>query len=120
MNERRRFSRVNIIFEAEVEFQGRVYSAEIINLALKGVLLTIKDFAGKKNDLCEISITVSEDVIMTFQSKLVHHQGNNFGFKFETSDLDSISHLRKCLEFNVNDPKIIEEELFFLATGHSE
>lgn len=118
MNERRHFSRLNLSFGAEVDFQGQTYSGEIIDLALKGVLLELEHFPAQKNDLCTIRIPLSELVVMTFEGRLIHQEDNRFGFKFEYMDLDSLTHLRKCLEFNADDPDKIAEELFFLAINN--
>ena len=51
---------------------------------------------------------------MKFTSKLVHVEGNHFGFKFEEVDINSMTHLRRFLEFNYGEPEKIKQELFFL------
>lgn len=116
--DRRHFSRLNLNFQVEIQFQDKIYSGKILDLSLKGVLLELQDFPAQIDDNCVITIYLSEDVVMTFKSLLVHHEEDNFGFKFISADLDSMTHLRLCLQFNSDEPEKIEDELFFLVAGN--
>ncbi len=115
MEEKRRFSRLNLAFDAQVKFADNVYTGEVLDLSLKGVLIELENFPVELGSLCEVMIPLSEEIVMNFASTLVHEEGNNFGFKFESIDLDSMTHLRRCLEFNADDPEKITQELFFLV-----
>ncbi len=114
MEDRRRFTRFDLDVEAEIENQGQLYPSEILDIALKGVLLNCNSFSGQIGQTYEIKITLSPQVVMQFHSTLVHQESNNFGFKFVSQSLDSLSHLRSLLEFNSEDPDQIQKELFFL------
>lgn len=116
MNDQRNFTRIRSDLRAEVEFNNNTYQGQVLDLSLKGVLINLPDNPLSLEDSCEIKIPLhSTGVIMSFHSTLVHKSGDNVGFRFEDEDLQSIVHLRRLIELNVNDPQKITDELFFLV-----
>jgi hypothetical protein len=113
-HEQRRFSRLPLNFDASVEYESRVYSATVVDIALKGVLLEMQQSSCLLEAQCEIKIFLASDIVMRFQSQLVHIQGDRYGFVFQQEDLESITHLRRLLELNADRPQNVTAELAFL------
>ena len=116
MNDQRRFTRIDSDLTAQVEFSDNSYWGRVLDLSLKGVLVNLPENSLPLEAICEIKIPLhSNGVVMSFHSTLVHRKENNFGFRFENGDLQSVVHLRRLLELNVDDPQKIRKELFFLV-----
>lgn len=114
MDNRRKFTRFNLGIEAEIQNKDKLYRTEVLDISLKGILVNSSSFVGELGENYVIQIVLSPEIIMTFNSLLVHQENTNFGFKFMSQSLDSLSHLRSLLEFNSDDPDMVQEELFFL------
>lgn len=115
MSDRRNFSRLEFDFDAWVEYENKVYRAQVLDLALKGALLEIELLPCPLLASCLLKISLSPEVLITFKSQLVHVEDNNYGFVFQEEDLRSMIHLRRLLELNADNPQQIKSELSFLA-----
>ncbi|MGR3175634.1 MAG: PilZ domain-containing protein [Candidatus Scalindua sp.] len=116
MDEKRNFSRINFTASTQVEFNDNVYEGELLDLSLRGALLSLKDQVPLKlNDRCVIRISLhSSDIKLVFDSELTHINKNNLGFKFLGEDVETMTHLRNLLSLNVGDYDKITDELDFL------
>ena len=116
MEDKRRLSRVDFYTSGNLMWSGRSIPFELVNISLKGVLLSIPS-----NENLDMGETGKIDILLpnsslkiSVDATLVHREKSNFGFKFLEIDLDSMIHLRKLMEYNTADPKKIGEELAFL------
>ncbi len=114
MDNRRAFTRLNWDIEAEILQNDYLDRAEVLDISLKGVLLNSPSFSGQMGEFYIITMALSSEVVIGFNAQLIHQENTNFGFKFVSQSLDSLSHLRSLLEFNRDDPDTIQNELFFL------
>ncbi|NPA25866.1 MAG: PilZ domain-containing protein [Deltaproteobacteria bacterium] len=118
MKEQRNFSRIKFPAHCKLEIAGHPHGAELLDISLRGALvrtteplpLTIGEQALIKVFLPESSISLN------FSSLLVHQdrEKNNYGFKFISYDAESMTHLRRILEYNLEDHEKAIRELFFL------
>lgn len=117
MNERRRYSRLDFTSQSVLVCQGRKYSTRLIDISMKGALIDIPgEWSGKpglKGDL-EILLTDS-NITIIMKVEVAHVDEETLGLRCYTIDLDSMTHLRRLLELNLGDPKLVERELFMLG-----
>ena len=115
MDEKRYFSRINFKAYSQIEFKDKMYEGELLDLSMRGALLNFKEeIPLQMNNSCTLIIHLhSSDIKLIFEAELVHIHENNFGFKFISEDVGTITHLRNLLSLNVGDYDKITEELEF-------
>lgn len=112
ISERRRFSRVD--FDAVVELtQGaQTWTAKLVDISLKGLLLTQSGTLPlPKDQSIQVKIVLSDQTPITMDAEIVHQSATQLGLACSLIDLDSISHLRRLIELNLGDPAAAEREL---------
>jgi len=113
-DDRRDFRRLPFEADVELEHRGREIEATLLDISLKGFLITVSDV--------DIDLEPGERVYSTirledqgpeiqFDARAVHRQQSAIGFEWVEIDDDSFSHLRRLLELNFGDPEKIEREL---------
>ena len=116
MEENRNFSRVKFQAHTKIEIEGHPYGSELLDISMKGALIKSADtlpLSLKEDALIKIFLP-SSSVSMNFSARLVHLEGIHYGFKFTSYDASSMTHLRRLLEFNLDDQEQVIKELFFL------
>jgi hypothetical protein len=114
--ESRHFSRIP--FQAEVQlqiqFEDVVQTAQLLDISLKGALvnteqLVIKSLNGKN---CNVVLLLGRDgEHITMNGKVVHQEGAFIGIECKHIDLDSMTSLRRLVELNLGNEKLLEREL---------
>lgn len=111
-NEKRHFVRVPFISNAHISFNGQDWECHLLDISLKGVLIEpTQQFQLAKDALYSITLTLSKDVVISMEAKVIHLETNHIGLQWSDIDLDSITELRRLLEYNSNDPEEIYREL---------
>ena len=79
MNEKRYFSRINFTAQTKIELNDNVYEGELLDLSLRGGLLSFKDQVPMKTkDKCTLIICLhSSDIKLIFEAELTHIHKNN-------------------------------------------
>ncbi|MDT8427424.1 MAG: PilZ domain-containing protein [Pseudomonadales bacterium] len=111
-DERRLFTR--IFFDAEsVLAQGdKAWSVQLIDISLHGLLVETAEAAEiDKTALCTVSIHLGGDVQIQMQGNIVRQRGNRLGMNCAGVELESLMHLRRLVELNQGDSKLLEREL---------
>lgn len=118
MDEKRYFSRISFKAHSQIEFNNKVFEGELLDLSLRGALLSFKDqIPLKTSERCTLIIHLhSSDIKLIFEAELTHIQKNNLGFKFLEEDVGTMTHLRNLLSLNVGDYDKITDELEFWLT----
>jgi hypothetical protein len=114
---RRHFSRIPfqvdvlLHFHQENEFQ----TAHLLDISLKGALVKIiksisdSSYSGK---ICTMDLQLDEgEEHIIMEGKVVHQEGQFIGFECQHIDLDSMTNLRRLVELNMGDEKLLEREL---------
>lgn len=109
---RRRFTR--IFFDAEtVLSQGeQEWSVQLIDISLQGIL--IRQLPGQNIDPdqpAEACIHLGGDIQIRMELRLANRDDDLLGFHCENIDLDSLTHLRRLVELNLGDTRLLEREL---------
>lgn len=110
--ERRQYSR--IIFEADATItQGnKSFDAQLLDISLNGLLVKTPEQYRVRCDMpCTAKIILSDAVHISMQVTLVHSGNDALGFHCTSIDMDSITHLRRLIEANLEDPHASERVL---------
>lgn len=114
--EQRQFSRIDFQTKTFLLHQNQRLEVQLFDISLKGALIVIEQVVElQKGDQVFLQMKLGAYDFLNVTADLVHIQENNFGFKFTSIDLDSLSHLRRLLEINSGDAELIDQELFFLS-----
>ena len=116
MEDQRNFSRIKFQAHTKIEIKGHPYGGELLDISLKGALISSSSeppITLNKDALIKVFLP-SSSISLNFSARLVHLDDNRFGFKFTSYDAESMTHLRRLLELNLDDQDQVIKELFFL------
>jgi c-di-GMP-binding flagellar brake protein YcgR len=112
MKNKRNFSRIDFAASTVVSCDDQGYSGDLLNISLKGALIEFDHDVPLELDkeyTLRIALAAS-DIVLSFQTKVVHRQDKKFGFTFVGLDLETIIHLRRLLAINLGDDDTITQE----------
>lgn len=117
--ERRRFSRIEFDADVAVSQNGNTYHAKLVDISLNGVLISTPEHYHIRTDMpCAVSVNLADDAIITMQVTLVHSGSRFLGFHCTSIDMESIIHLRRLIEVNLDDTGAAERVLTELLKRH--
>jgi len=110
--ERRHHQRVPFIATIAISLNGQHWNCELEDISIKGFLIQApKDVQPQLSSRYGISLVLGEDTEINMQAKISHTKDNHWGFLWENIDVTSLSHLRRLMELNSQDPDSINREL---------
>ncbi|MCV2369858.1 PilZ domain-containing protein [Paucibacter oligotrophus] len=111
--ERRHFARVPFDVEAELITTQEHLKAQVLDLSLKGALLSMPDAVELALNLpCLLKVLLSDKTtVIAMAGELAHVEGKHAGFLCRSIDIESITHLRRLIEMNLGDATLVEREL---------
>lgn len=119
-NERRNFHRV--IFDAPITLtQGdQQWQAQLIDISLKGALVSQPDgFPAQSGVETQIDIQFNDvEQPVTMQTAVAHVEDEHIGLNCHHIDMESITFLRRLLELNLGDDKLLERDLQALSKSN--
>lgn len=114
-SEQRHFTRIPFNTSAIIvnSRTGHKTMAELIDISLKGVLISKPDdWQGINGEHYTVHLQLAGNEIEINLAVIeVHHEGEHIGFKTEHMDLDTATHLRRLVELNLGDESLLEREL---------
>lgn len=119
-NERRRFWRAAFSAPVTLVSDSVTVNAMLDDISLKGALLELPpDWRGKVGEPCRLSLRLGGAAEMTIVmwGRITHIEGLRAGFGCDSTDVDSVTHLRRLVELNAGDPELLERELSALVAG---
>lgn len=113
MTERRKFSRVIYQTPANIEQDGVKWQSNILDLSLKGALLTTPlDWIHGNTEDYEITFLLNEsDILIDMDLKLIQENKDHLRFEIDHIDINSASHLKRLIELNVGNDALLHREL---------
>jgi hypothetical protein len=110
----RKFSRVPFRVEAAVQTDDRLFHGKVENLSMNGIFVTTAERlpVGKTVD---ISITLtgsSPEISIAFSGRVGRITDEGIGFTFDRIDLDSYTHLKNIIAYNIDDSEKVMEEIY--------
>jgi hypothetical protein len=104
-HERRQFTRVGFSSAVALTQEAQVTLAELVDISLNGVLVrTPESFVLRADVPCSIGLTLAQEEQIAMQARLVHASDCYLGFECLSMDMDSMTHLRRLIELNMDDP----------------
>jgi len=114
--ERRRYTRIVFDAPAEIKTDVGLLEVQVLDVSLKGALIRLPALGMLGVGAhCEFSVPLADGTTRIVMSTVVAQVlGMNAGLECRRIDLDSISHLRRLVELNSGDAKLLERELRLL------
>ncbi len=111
--ERRKFSRIAFQAPAEIIYAGNAADVELIDLSLKGILLSLtKPLDVAVHSHIDVAFHLPQSqIVVSLSAEVIDNSANKLRCKVENIDLDSISHLKRLVELNLADDALLEREL---------
>ena len=111
--ERRTYSRVAFTAEILMQCGHEEWSSNLIDISLKGML--VEPPSGLDFDIDNpfaIALFLGEDVSIHARVKIAHINDKGYwGLRWLHIDTDSLTHLRRLLELNLENPDLIDREI---------
>ena len=117
MEDKRRFTRILFSTPAQLNVNGNSYHTSLVDLSLKGALVTIEqDLADKVGQACSLSFTLpNSEVLINIEGAIAHVEHDHLGIVCTKIDLDSVSHLKRLIALNLGDEDLLDRELSSLS-----
>jgi hypothetical protein len=110
--DRRQFTRIEFEAEVTLEQEGRSYSTQLQDISVNGLLATTPTEYHIRTDIpCNLQVKLSENAVINMQASLVHSSSQFLGFHCVSMDMESVVHLRRLVEINLDDPHASERVL---------
>jgi hypothetical protein len=110
--DRRQFWRAHFRSPIQLVLHGLVTEADLQDISLKGALVEVPEgWAGKLGDHCQLRLCLAADATINMSTTITHIDGRRVGFRCDTIDVDSVSHLRRLVELNAGDATLLDREL---------
>jgi len=111
----RHFHRILYAAEAMLSCEEKTWNCKIIDLSLKGCLLSFElPWQEDADKLYTLTLHLSELSQIKMELSPTHVVDNKAGFKCEHIDIDSISELRRLVELNLGSSALLERDLLAL------
>ncbi|MCC5825422.1 PilZ domain-containing protein [Alkalimonas sp.] len=108
----RRFHRIPFRGPASLKVAGESYATELLDLSLKGALVSMPAHFPAQTQLFELHVPLQDSVLnISMQVRVAHQTETLLGLRCEKIDLDSISHLKRLVQLNLGDDQLLEREL---------
>jgi len=120
LRDRRRFTRIDFDADVNLSQNDLTFKTHIVDLSINGILLETPENYELSAELpAEISIVLADNTQICMSVSMVHSSNHTLGFHCESIDLDSIQHLRRLIELNINVPNAAERVLHELVSQQS-
>lgn len=109
----RKFSRVAFSVAATVVCGERSFTGDVENLSMKGMFV----YTEEKLQIGEpVNITISltgtePEIRVDFEGVVSRIAENGVAFNFEKIDIDSYTHLKNIIAYNIDDAEKVTEEI---------
>ena len=112
----RKFSRVQFNVGANIKIADRQFHGEVENLSMTGLFLVTNEqiACGEIADITIVLTGTLPEIAVNFNGVVSRITDDGVGFTFEKMDLDSYTHLKNIIAYNIDDAEKVMEEI-----GHS-
>lgn len=110
----RQFSRVPFRMGATIKTPDRQFQGGVENLSMRGMFL-VTDERLSLDDQVEIAMVLSgtsPEITISFNGTVSRVADNGLGFFFDKIDLDSYTHLKNIIAYNIDDAEKVMEEIY--------
>lgn len=117
-SERRHFMRVGFDAPAQLVTARGPLAVKVVDLSFKGALIELPaDSQPAIGAHCALNVVLAETAAtISMTGEVAHVEGRHLGLLCRSIDIDSVTHLRRLIEFHLGDPAVLERELKALVT----
>ncbi|HTP27015.1 MAG TPA: PilZ domain-containing protein [Anaeromyxobacteraceae bacterium] len=117
--ERREFSRISLNRPAILETAGGKVLCELVDISLRGALVEVPPaYLGDIGQRCLLLIRLDVGTAtIRMVGTIVHRDGSMVGVCTSELDIDSATHLRRLVEVNLADDRLLEREIGALVSS---
>lgn len=118
-HERRHFTRVHFDAPALLKLEHSSLRVHVLDLSLKGALVELPEGRTVPPDtLCQLQLTLApSSVHITMSVEVARGDEHHTGLRCLHMDLDSITHLRRLIEWQLGDAALLDRDLSQLVAG---
>lgn len=110
--ERRHYLRIPFIADVLISQKGQQWSCSLEDISLKGLLVVApQDIKPVQNEAYTVELILGEGATINMTAQISHTQGDHWGMQWDNIDLDGLTHLRRLLELNMQNPQEMHREL---------
>jgi len=114
--ERRNFHRILFDAASTLATPDGTYTSKLLDISLNGVLMATPDkWPGACGDHAELKVHLADEAVISMEVEVTHQEPEHIGMRCIHIDMESISHLRRLVELNLGDSKLLERELSALG-----
>ncbi len=109
----RKFSRVNFKVDATIKTAERQFRGDVKDLSMSGMfmLTTERLHMGTPVDIAIILTGSAPEIHVGFSGEVSRVDENGLGITFKKMDLDSYTHLKNIISYNIDDAEKVTEEI---------
>lgn len=108
--EKRKRVRASVHMDATVTMGGETLSLQMENISLNGMLCR-PDRRIKAGEAADIRIVLSPKAIIVTRANIVRSDDEGIALAFTSVDESGFSHLKKLVQYNVDDADRVDREL---------
>lgn len=110
--EQRQFQRVHFFQRAHISTNEQRLATHCLDISLRGILLVRPENVNwRLEQQLMVTLVLSEDESIEMSCSLVHIDDDVVGCVCDSMDLDSMTTLRRLLEYNLQSPQEVNREL---------
>jgi hypothetical protein len=119
--ERRDFSRIALKRPARVEADGAQAACELQDVSLRGALVRVsRTFAAPVGRPVTLVILLDHGAAaIRMRGTVAHRDDATLGLRCRDVDLEGLTHLRRILEVNLGEERLLHRELEALVASRS-
>lgn len=109
----RKFSRVNFRVDATIKTAERQFHGEVKDLSMSGMYMLTSEqlHLGDSVEITIILTGTSPEINVDFSGDVSRIDENGIGFTFKMMDLESYTHLKNIVSYNIDDAEKVTEEI---------
>lgn len=109
--DRRSFKRIFFDAETVLTQNDRSWVVQLLDISFEGILVQLLPEQSLDHDQpVQAIIHLGGDVQIRMTLNIVHQEDQQLGLHCENIDLDSLTHLRRLVEVNLGDSRLLERE----------
>lgn len=110
--EQRQFQRVHFFQRVQVSDNLHTQETHCLDISLRGILLVVpENTQWSLEQQVKVVLQLTEDESITMMCSVTHIDDDVVGCACDSMDLDSLTTLRRLLEYNLQDPAEVNREL---------
>jgi len=111
--ERRDFSRIPLERRAQIEIDGARIPCALVDISLRGALVRVPHSLSVQVGRAAVLDVMLDDLApwLRMRGVVAHRAGNALGLRCREVDQEGMAHLRRLLEMNLGDERMLRREL---------